>query len=68
MSVSDIADYRPHSCIIGPMNEPHIVPVECIRRMITGENKLINEGQEEIDEDMIRGIFTGFLQDNGYEV
>ena len=37
---------RPHACIIGPLNKPHVVPIEAIRRMADGRTPLIQEGQE----------------------
>ena len=59
--VVDIEEAMPHACIIGPLNEPHIIPVEAIRRMATGKNKLINEGQEREDIDLIQGILADWL-------
>jgi len=66
--VIDIEENTPHACVVGPLNEPHIIPVEAIRRMASGENQLIQCGQEDEDEDLIRGLLRDWLILNGYDI
>jgi hypothetical protein len=65
--VTNIEGNTPHACIIGPLNEPHVIPIEAIRRMANGKNPLIQEGQEREDTDLIQGILTDWLFLNGYD-
>ena len=66
--VIDINEGIPHVCIVGPLNEPHVIPVEALRRMAKGVNPLIHEDQREIDIDMIQGIISAWLSLLGYEI
>jgi hypothetical protein len=59
--VVDLIENMPHFCIIGPKSEPHVIPVVAIHGMATGRLPLMNEGQEDIDGDMIRGIIADWL-------
>ena len=66
--VIDIEESMPHFCITGPLNEPHVIPVEALIRMANGKNKLINEGQEREDIDLIRGIIFDWLATKGIDL
>lgn len=65
-NVTDIADQRPHAMIVGPNGNPHVVPIECLKRMADGRNKLINEDQKADDINLIRGLIAEWLVLNGY--
>ena len=52
----------PYCCIVGPKNEPHIVPLQVIERIANGTLPLRMKGQEESDDDMIRGIIMDWLK------
>lgn len=66
-NVIEIGDALPHACIVGPLNEPHVIPIEAIRRMANGKNELIIEGQEREDKDLLQGLLTDWLILNGFE-
>ena len=65
-NVTDIDDQRPHAMIVGPSGDPHVIPIEAIRRMSNGKNKLITRGQEDVDIDLIQGLIADWLILNGY--
>jgi hypothetical protein len=64
--VVDIVSKMPHACIVGPLNEPHVLPIEAIKRMADGRNPLIQEGQEREDTDLVQGIISDWLALNGH--
>jgi len=64
--VIDIESNMPHACIIGPLNEPHVIPIQALKRMAKGSINIINKGQEREDEDMIRGLICDWLILNGH--
>lgn len=65
--VIDIEEAMPHFCIIGPKNEPHVVPVDCIVAMAEGRIELTREGQLNCDIDLIQGILIDWLRQQGIE-
>ena len=61
--VVDIEEGMAHCVVVGPMNEPHVVPLSVIERLGNGSLPLIiNESQREADEDLIRGIISDWLR------
>jgi len=66
--VVDIGANIPHFCIIGPLDEPHVVPVSTLKRMAASDIKLINDGQEIEDGNMIRGIIREWLEMKGVDM
>ena len=65
--VVDIDVNAPHAVVVGPLNEPHVVPIEAIRRMASGRISLIQEGQEREDKDLLQGLLKDWLVLNDYE-
>lgn len=61
-NIIELDAHRPHLMIIGPNNEPHIVPRSCLVKMAKGEIELIQKGQEREDIDMIQGIIGDWLE------
>lgn len=60
-NVVGIEEQMPLGVIVGPSNQTHVISIEAIKRMADGRNKLINEGQEESDIDLIQGIIDDWL-------
>jgi len=65
-NVVDLEEAMQHFMIIGESGDPHVIPIEAIKKMVNGKNKLINKGQESVDEDLIKGIIREWLEFKGY--